>query len=171
MEEKAIDNNEEVPLRQKYGVSGLGGWLIVIQIGLYLTILLLGKQVYDLFPVFTDPKVWNMLTSEGSIFYHPLWKPTLIFEIIFLCLFLILGIVALIIMYCKKSGFPKLMIGLYIGNLIFQIVDTILASQNEIMTQFYPGNLWGDVVRAGIVCAIWIPYLIKSDRVANTFVK
>ena len=60
----------------------IGGWLILLAIGLVLTplrtLVFLGKNFY---PIFTTG-AWSVLTTPGTKAYHPLWAPVLIFELV-----------------------------------------------------------------------------------------
>lgn len=52
-----------------FGVSGLVGWLILVQIGIYGTLLLNGITFTDFIPIFNQ-ETWMMFTSKQSEFYH-----------------------------------------------------------------------------------------------------
>lgn len=178
MEETATVNEsnqqprEKQPPLQLLGVSGLGGWLVLVQIGIYLTILLnILTLNRDTLPAFSSD-TWEMLTSEVSSVYDPMWAPSLIFELVANTLFILLGLFCLYNMYQKKSILPKLMIILYSSSLVIAILDYVLLNQISIVDEY---NLSGQngvtvIIRSAITCAIWIPYFRKSERVQNTFI-
>jgi hypothetical protein len=153
------------------GVSGLGGWLILIQIGLFLTIILLAIQLfqYSLPAVITES--WELLTSDQSDYYHPLWGPVIIFETVYNALFLMFSIYTVIAFYRKKSIFPRLMIMFYSVSLVVGIIDYLLLLQIPMARELEDGSSVRDIVKSVLTCAIWIPYFIKSERVHNTFVR
>ncbi len=63
--------------------AGLGGWLILVGIGVVLSpIRLLISSAITYFPIFSDG-TWQAVTTVGSEFYHPFWGPLLLSEIIF----------------------------------------------------------------------------------------
>lgn len=179
MEETAIVNESNQQSREKepplllLGASGLGGWLVLVQIGIYLTILLnILSLNNDILPAFSSD-IWETLTSKDSIVYDPMWAPLLIFELVVNTLFVLLGIFCLYIMYRKKSIFPKLMIILYSASLAVAILDYILLNQISIIDEY---DISGQddvtvIIRSAITCAIWIPYFRKSERVQNTFIR
>ncbi|MBO9597224.1 MAG: DUF2569 domain-containing protein [Cohnella sp.] len=179
MEETAIVNESNQQPKEKQppllllGVSGLGGWLVLVQIGIYLTILLnILTLDRDTLPAFSSD-TWEMLTSKDSIVYDPLWAPLLIFELVVNTLFILFGIFCLYNMYRKKSIFPKLMIIVYSSSLAVAIIDYIWLNQISIVNEY---DLVGqddvrDIIRSVITCAIWIPYFRKSERVQNTFIR
>lgn len=153
-------------------VSGLGGWLILVQISLYASILSLIIQLFSyISPDFTS-ETWDALTSKESMFYHPLWRPTIIFEVVCNSLLLLFSLFTLIMLYRKKSALPRLMIILLSVSLLCVFIDMLLLYQIPLARE--AGNGTADLrnlVKSIISCAIWIPYFLKSDRVKNTFIK
>ncbi|MEC0226123.1 DUF2569 domain-containing protein [Paenibacillus alba] len=153
------------------GLSGLGGWLILVQIGIYVTMVMFILQfvTYTL-PSF-QPETWHRLTSVDSENYHPLWGPILVFEMLynvlvfFFCLFILLN------MYQRKARLPRLMIIFYSTSLGIAIVDTLLLNMIPSIRDLEEVSSLKDVFRAVVACAIWIPYFITSERVRNTFVR
>ncbi|WKL00573.1 DUF2569 domain-containing protein [Paenibacillus amylolyticus] len=153
------------------GVSGLGGWLILTQIGLFLTVIFLAIQlVLYCLPMLTT-ETWELLTSEKSEYYHPLWGPVVIFETVYNTLFLVFGIYTIIAFYSKKSIFPRLMIMFYSVSLAVSIIDYLLLLQIPMARELEDGSSLRDIGKSVLTCAIWIPYFIKSERVHNTFVR
>ncbi|MBM6383051.1 MAG: DUF2569 domain-containing protein [Paenibacillus sp.] len=152
------------------GVSGLGGWLILIQIGLLLTIVLLAVQlIQQIVPIFTT-ETWELLTSKQSDYYHPLWGPVLIFELVYNVLFLLLSLYTVFAFYSKKAILPRLMIIFYSVSLVVGIMDYLLLLQIPMARDLEDGSSMREIAKSVLTCAIWIPYFIKSVRVRNTFV-
>ena len=118
--------NENKPVEsQEYSYyQGLGGWMILIQIGLYLSIL---SMLVDTFgsPMDLFSLVWGLLMLGFTIF-------------------------ALVMMYTKKALFPKLMIILYsVGAVVQLAVIAILRIQGvefnvalEIIKTAIPCLIW-----------------------------
>ncbi|MFD1178378.1 DUF2569 domain-containing protein [Paenibacillus puldeungensis] len=153
-------------------VSGLGGWLILVQISLYASILSLIIQLFAYLSPDYISETWNVLTSEESMFYHPLWGPTLIFEVVCNSLLLLFSLYILIMLYRKKSALPRLMIVLLSVSLLAEIIDTLLLFQIPLAREAGSGTAaMRNLVKSLISCAIWIPYFLKSDRVKSTFIK
>jgi len=171
MELMELETQNEKKENLQLGVSGLGGWLILIQIGLYVTILMTLNQIirYDL-DIFTS-EVWEMLTSEGSELYDPLWKPTILFESIYHVASVVFSIYILIQFYRKKSIVPRLIIILYSASVVIGIIDYILLQQIAVAQEFEDEGSLRDVVRSVITSVVWISYLLKSERVKNTFIR
>lgn len=154
----------------RLGVSGLGGWLILIQIGLYLTLIGLIILIRDSFYNFSD-ETWQLLITEGTIYYDPLWKPVIIFESIYNILFFIFSITILVQFYRKKSIVPRLMIIFYSLSLLVGIFDYIMMQQIPLARELEAGSTIRDLLKSALTCLIWIPYFLKSERVKNTFVR
>ncbi|NUU78751.1 DUF2569 domain-containing protein [Paenibacillus xylanilyticus] len=155
------------------GISGLGGWLILIQIGLFASLLLLIVDLSQV-AVIMDPAKWGLISDTEKDLYYQVMNPLLWFGIISNVILLIIVIVNLVLLYMKKRQFPRMMITLYIANVLAGIGTWIMIGQAEI-----PGALNGFdttparnlTIRSILTCCIFIPYFLKSVRVKNTFVK
>jgi hypothetical protein len=164
LQEKQYD---QLPL----GISGFGGWLIIVQVGLFATVIL---SLINLFrysiPSF-NAETWETLTSVQSSYYHPLWAPTIIFEafidggIILYSLYIILNF------YQKKSVVPRLMISFYSLSLLIAVIEYLFMLQIPDWKEADDGSSIRDIFKSILTCVIWIPYFLKSVRVRNTFVK
>ncbi len=169
-----LDTNvkqEAPPLR--LGLSGLGGWLVLVQIGMYASMLLLIMTLFrDNLPALRSED-WELLTSKDSLFYDPLWKPLLIFETVANALLLVFIAYCLSNFYRKKAILPTLMIVFLSTSLLIGMADYGMVNQIDLVQEY---DLLGpdsvrDLGRSAIACAIWIPYFRKSERVKNTFVR
>jgi len=142
----------------------IGGWLILVLIGLIITPIRLGITLFsDFFP---------MLDSMSLLDAYPSLQIMIYTEGIGNIIFGISAIILLIIMSNKDRRFPKLMIAFYVANLIFVLVDAIYATQIPVIEQFVSSeDSLKEVVRAIIGTAIWVPYMMVSTRVKRTFVK
>jgi hypothetical protein len=152
--------------------EGLGGWLIVVAVGLVGSLAFMAMQfARDLLPIFFDER-WSMLTSPSSDAYHPLWAPLLVFETVMSLGFFVVSVVALVLFFRRSPRFPRIMIAYYAATLLFVAADLGLSS-------LLPGmaaQIWNDpqagrqLGQSVMTCAIWIPYMRRSRRVHNTFV-
>jgi hypothetical protein len=88
-------------------------------------------------------------------------------EILANILFVAAWIYALYLCFTWDQNFPKVFIILLAATLAMQIVDSIVA------VGFFGYEMTRedgrDFGRAIIGCLIWIPYMMKSKRVRNTF--
>jgi len=150
--------------------DNIGGWLILVAIGLIFTpIRLLVVVVKDLLPVLSGD-VWSRLTTPGTESYHALWAPLLIFEMVGNCLFILFSIIIAIFFFQKRTFVPKLIIALLLSNLVFVAIDYFAADLIPfIAAQEDMGSLI-ELMRVFIACLIWVPYFLVSKRVKGTFI-
>ncbi|REK77036.1 DUF2569 domain-containing protein [Paenibacillus paeoniae] len=167
METQTQATQEIKPLPQL--ISGLGGWLVVVQIGLYVTIIASFFQFMGSVSIFGDGS-WELLTQKGSAMYHALWKPLILFEVIYHVLFFAFWIYIIVCFYSKKAILPRLMIIYFSSFLIVGVIDYALLLQIPLAKSLDDGSTIFELVRSAGVCLIWIPYFIRSIRVKNTFI-
>jgi hypothetical protein len=152
-------------------VSGLGGWLALLGVGLFLSPLKLAAFMFTTFvPIFRNG-TWDALTTTGHSLYRPGWGPLLIGEIAVNCLFILAAIVLLVLYFRKSWRFPKLCIAYFLANLVF-IVGDAFATGFVVpgVATFDPATLQ-QLGTTLVGALIWIPYLLVSRRVKNTFVR
>jgi hypothetical protein len=149
---------------------GVGGWLILIALGVFVSPLrLLASFVDTLKPVFQEG-VWAALTTPGSSAYHPMWAPVITYELLG-NLALLLAYVALLVLFVRRSTrFPRLFIWIAVFTFPFLVVDAWLGSLlPPDKPGPDPGVVRGLAASAGTL-AIWVPYMLLSKRVRNTFI-
>jgi len=151
--------------------NGIGGWLILVAVGLCISPLLqLVFIIRNLVPIFTT-NAWSMLTTPGSPAYHRLWAPVILFELLINIVFLAMEAVLLIWLFTKSRRFPTAMI-VYLFT-VFALVGIDYFLAQAIPAIAAQDNSEGRIafMRAGVVCAIWMPYMLKSKRVKGTFTR
>ncbi|MDO7907007.1 DUF2569 domain-containing protein [Paenibacillus sp. JX-17] len=152
------------------GPSGLGGWLVLVQISLYLnTLTLLASLVSSVTMMNSD--VWVKLTDDSSSFYHPLWQPFYVFVMVHAVLQLALMIWILVDLYRKKTRTRVLIITFLMLTVLWGLIDTILINQIDLGRAMDDGKSFQYLFRALLYCLVWVPYLLRSKRVRNTFVR
>ncbi len=155
-------------LQKRY--DKIGGWLILVAIGLIFTPLRLLVVLFkDLLPVISGD-TWSRLTTPGTTAYHPLWAPLLLFETIGNCVFIVFPIIITVFFFQRRRFVPTLIIVLLLTNLVFVAADYFAASLIPLIdVQEDMGSLV-ELARVVIACAIWVPYFLISKRVKGTFV-
>lgn len=148
---------------------GLGGWLVLVMIGLIVSPIRIGILVGTIVLSLFQGGTWEVLTTPGSEHYHPLWAPLLIFELAINGAFILAGVALLALFFAKSRRFPRMFI-LYVAiSLIFQIVDYVLGEQiPAVAAAGAESNV--EIARTVITAVIWVPYMLVSKRVKNTFV-
>lgn len=150
--------------------KGLGGWLILVGIGLALSPVLTIWVLSTSVPIFLNGS-WTALTTPGSEAYNPLWGPILIFEIVGNIGFLAAGLWLLVLFFRRSQRFPELFIWLAFLSLAFIIIDAWFGSlviPDEPMIDADTRRSLAASIRDIV---IWVPYMLVSKRVKNTFVE
>jgi ABC-type spermidine/putrescine transport system permease subunit I len=153
------------------GPAGLAGWLIILAIGLFATPIRLSNYLWQTFsPIFRNG-TWRELTSPDSASYHFFWGPLLIAEIAINILFIVGAIYLLFIFFRKSRRFPNLFILFVVSNLAFVLVDAVairIVLPEEPILDSATARELGKALFGAI---IWVPYMLLSKRVKNTFVR
>lgn len=166
----ALDESKSKPQISQNAIQGIGGWLILPLIGLVLTPLRNLVDLPELFPTF-EADTWRALTTAGFESYHPLWGPTIVFELVFILFLIIFPIYVLWRVIQKSSKAPKLFIILLVVTFVAQIIDTIAISVlAQQFSEIDAGDNFRELTRSFFGVLIWVPYFLKSERVKNTFI-
>ena len=148
--------------------EGIGGWLILPMIGLFLTpvnsVFVFLKQL----PLFSEG-AWEELTTPASRLYNHLWGPAILLEGISNAAFLIAAVVLLVLLFRKSFWFPFLMILFILVQLAVVVIlqfllHSIPAVDKRVLLQGYLTIGW-----AGLSAIIWVPYFMLSKRIKNTY--
>ncbi len=144
--------------------EGIGGWLIFVVIALIVTPIRLGISLNNEFlPLFNSMSLFEAYPNLQAMIYV---------EAIINVIFGVSAIILLILMTNKDRRFPKLMIIFYVSNLIFVLADAIYVSQIQVLEQFMEsGDSAKEIIRAIVGTSIWVPYMLVSTRVKQTFIK
>ena len=134
-------------------LKGIGGWLIVIAIGLPYTII--GTLFGDYY-VFTT--LMPMMDEEMVSILTVL----LMTDMIFVCY---AGYLAFLF-FNKDYRFPEQIKIFYIVSIVYEIFALYMISGYGLESSDYR-----QIIAALIRGAIWIPYFNKSIRVKNTFIE
>jgi hypothetical protein len=153
------------------GPSGLGGWLSLVGFGLLLAPWTrLGFLVRTFPPIFSDGH-WELLTTPGSEAYHPLWAPLLLGELVSELAFIGAGLALLLFFFLRSRRFPRLYIAAEIANVLFHLADAWLASIVVPDVPMFGPETVSEVGPPVFGALIWVPYMLASKRVKNTFVR
>jgi hypothetical protein len=151
-------------------ISGLGGWLILVIIGLFLgPVRLIMGIVEDAHGVALWK--WHQLTTPGGISYNPMWGPALIYELLGQITTLIMAIFAIILFFQKRRLFPRWFILMLVLNAIFVLGDTVGIHFLDLASEKIAQRVTQNIISVFIGCIIWIPYMCLSKRVKGTFLR
>ncbi|MEI8633246.1 DUF2569 domain-containing protein [Vibrio sp. PP-XX7] len=145
--------------------QGISGWLILVAIAVTLAPVRLSVDLFSLYSKFFSSGYWSLLSHPTSELYakgFTLWFLLLVA----LDLLRLAGFIYLIfVFYSKKVTFPKLYILLLIANVVLTWLEMRFISHFSMMEAKY------EIMVSTLLAAfVWIPYMLRSQRVKNTFV-
>jgi len=164
------DEKVDVASLEEKGPEGIGGWLILVAIGVVLRPPILIYNTVTLCNL-VGSRNWEMLTAPDSPAYLPLWGPVVRGEIIANILLLIGWSITAVLFFYKKKSFPWWFIGMMTFGLAFVIADMVAFKAIFPDKSTTETGAAADFLRAFIVTMIWIPYMLVSKRVKATFVR
>lgn len=150
---------------QKY--RGVKGWLLVFVLGsgVLSPIFFLFTVMTSYYPFFAEGR-WEALTTPTSPFYHPFWKPAVLFEMVSSFAVVAFGVYAALQLLAEERKAPTVAIAFLSANLLITIIDQILVRAIPGASAYVSA---GDLIRAAVMAAIWIPYFKISKRVKATY--
>lgn len=147
------------------GPVGLGGWLVLPMLGMFLTPVIGVLGINQLLPAL-----------DGGLALTSAQRLVIWLEVVTNIVFQGIAPIALLVLFFKRARrFPTLYAAWISLNLIIVLVDLVFAY--NVFRDYYdtPGVTFWDqettqlVGRSVFGVAIWVPYMINSRRVRNTF--
>lgn len=155
------------PTQRNAGPVGLGGWLILVGFGVCMTPLRLSAEVAQVFgPVLRDGG-WRMLfDGERELMLRLLvW-----FELIANAILIVGSVVMICLFFMRSHWFPRVFIGFIAASFAVLVLDIVLAGQVTSLDGGFQAEDARGLTRALIYAGVWVPYMLVSKRVRNTFV-
>jgi len=150
-------------------LRGIGGWLILPLIGLVITACFhFYFIVTEIYPVFSDGTIFALFDTQSDI-CNPVFGIFILFESAATILMFWLAIIILYMGFKESKKFVLLLIVFYICSFLISAIYYMTTSYFEVI-ESVERELLIDLLRSIIVAAIWIPYLLVSERVKNTFI-
>jgi len=152
-------------------LKGLGGWLIFVGIGLIIGSIKVLASVISIYKPFMNTDLLEKVTNANSATYIPNFALLFYAEIIVNSFILILCAYLIYLFFGKNKKFPKYYIFITLFVILTIPVDAYLTSivlPDEKMLDKDTVKSFFQSLFAG---AIWIPYMLKSVRVRNTFIE
>ena len=151
--------------------KGISGWLILVAIGLVASPLMLYLTRLSVYPGVFESGGWYVLTNPDSEKYVEWFALLLCSEIAF-NLILFSGIIYLnFLFFLKKKIFPKAYIAFMTASLLYIPINIYLTNLLFPQTTLFNGEVIKNICIALISALIWIPYMLMSHRVKNTFIE
>jgi hypothetical protein len=151
-------------------LEGIGGWLILVAIGIIATPISIVMLVMVPFTEMFSTGVWEALTTQGGEAYSPLWAPVLIGEILINSGILLVSLYVAYLFFSKKVVFPKWFIGLVVFSLAFIIADAYAVKLVLPSEPVFDPDIIKELMRSLFVVVVWVPYMLISKRVKATFI-
>lgn len=149
----------------------IGGWLIVIAIGLILSLLQNLTNMLQVLAPLGGGFVWLRLTDPTSPVYHPYWKGIIIYDAVTGCLYVIMNFVGITLFFGKRRLFPKLTIAFIPSIFILSLIGYYLTGLIPLAGGKTAYAAQGDALIVKFIALhVWIPYFLVSKRVKATFV-
>ena len=151
--------------------SGLGGWLILVGIGVVVSPFRLFGELGQIYGPFFRDGLYEVLTTPGTDAYHPLWSTLIWGEVIGNTIILLAAIYLIFMFFGKKAVFPKLYIWIAFGSVVFFFLDALLVKIILPEVPFFDPDTVKGLVQGVMTLVIWIPYMLLSKRVKVTFIR
>jgi serine/threonine protein kinase len=161
---------EEATAEEKK-LEGLGGWLIVVGIGIIISPFRIVTQVFSVYPEIFSNGSWAALTTPGTEAYNPLWAPIICGEMVINGGLVLASIFSAFLFFSKKKIFPKWYIGTSIFSLAFVVVDALVVKSVMPDVPLFDAETTKEFGRSLIAALVWVPYMLVSKRVKITFVR
>lgn len=152
-------------------LKGLGGWLIIIGIGLFMSpisiVVELGPMYYSILADGVIPAITNPLSE----FYNPLLMLLIFGELVINSLMAVVSVYLIYLFFSKHYQFPKVYIAVTIISVIIFPLDAWLGSLVFPNQPLFDDETLKYFFRSLVAAMIWIPYMLVSERVKATFVE
>jgi len=149
-------------------VTGIGGWMVLPMIGLFISPLRILYDIYESGAWFFQASLYVPLLEVKS---KPLFQLYILFFQFQAIAMLGLVLVTLVLFLRRRTSVALLMKVIYIGSVVFLFLDMVLYEWLELdalMGEAYDAR---DLGRSVFAAAIWVPFFAISERVRTTFVQ
>lgn len=160
-EKDSNENNE---------LNGLDGWLVLVGIGLVLAPLLILKNIVETLLAYVDLFVQISaeyeLTSVGERL-----RALMIGEVIVQSILLLASVLLIFLFFKKHYLFPRVYMAVLLSALVLIGLDALIMYRFIAAEDMDITNVMTLLGRTLLQCLIWIPYMLMSKRVKNTFIE
>jgi transglutaminase-like putative cysteine protease len=151
--------------------SGLGGWLILVGIGILATPIVVATTMQRVWSLFSVAN-WHDLTAPTGARYSPGMQVYLIYVICFNAALVAGSVLLTFLFFQRRRSFPRVYIWFLVFSTVTSVASNILNSSLGVQGADKAGSaVVQSIIQACIQLGIWIPYMLKSGRVKNTFVR
>lgn len=158
-------------MRDDQELKGLGGWLILVGIGVVLAPVRMLVSLVPIYKPIFENGTWEAITSANSAHYNPRLAALIVGEIAINALIFVGSLFLIYLYFSKHRLFPKMYIALVAATLIFIPLDAWVASKFLVNQPAFDPETAKEFTRAIVAAVIWVPYMLVSKRVRLTFVE
>ncbi|HEB58023.1 MAG TPA: DUF2569 domain-containing protein [Gammaproteobacteria bacterium] len=155
----------------KNELEGIGGWLILVAIGVVFTPIRIAKFLLETYPPIFREGAWDALTTPGNDAYHPLLATIIGAEMVLNLLLLAASGILLALFFSRKAAFPKWYIGIAVFSLVFIALDAMAIKLVLPDEPMFDPETASELIRSLVTVVIWVPYMLVSKRVKATFTR
>ena len=142
------------------GPSGFSGWLLVPAFFTVITPWFFGKGGVDVVAAVLSP---HMAAAPGPL------RAVVWFEAAANAILLAAWIYAIVLMLTRRASFPRLFVVLAVASFAFVAIDTVMSAR--VLGAGFTADDGVAIARQVAFYLAWIPYMLSSSRVRNTFVR
>lgn len=158
-------------MSDKMEARQLGGWLILVGIGIVVSPFKISLLIYNTYPELFNVDIWRTLTSPESAHYNPFWAPFIFTELAINCGLVLGWLVIGYKFFLRRQGFPQWYIGIALFTLVFIFLDALALKLILPDEPLFNKNTGTEFIRSLIMVLIWVPYMLFSTRVKATFLR
>lgn len=159
----------EPPSLADDSLTGLGGWLILVAIGVTLRPLAIARVTWPAFQLMCNWPGWVTRTDPESFSYVPGFAWVVLAETFLHGLFLAWSVVLVPQFYRRKASFPVAFAASLVGLVTWDVVDVCLMQTLKLHNSAEAAKAFGALLPVILSALIWVPYLFRSRRVKLTF--
>lgn len=151
--------------------NGLRGWLFLVAFGLLCRPFFMAFGLVDFLHLFRMDS-WNQFVQPSGAYYHSLWVPVFLGELLINLSLLTLALVLLVLFFQRRRTFPFFFILFLAACAGFSLLD--VAATYPLAQKFPDLGLTENskvVFQTLLQAALWIPYALISQRVKATFIR
>lgn len=157
-------------MQENRGPRGLGGWLILVGIGIVVGPFRMAFIMLETYREVSANGTWEILTTQGSGFYYPELAALIVVEMVVNLAILAASVYVAYLFFTKRRSLPAWYIGVAVFSLVFVVVDAIVVSAMLPDMPLLDSETAREMGRSLIQVCVWVPYMLVSKRVKNTFV-
>jgi len=162
------------PIPHPGAPSGIGGWLLLPTLGVLLSPLRMGYDLATVFVWFFNQDHWDAMAALKKPADFAFTQTALLISTTLGVLIFVGSIFLLILWFFRRRLAPHLYIGVLGASAAAIALDLIMTSQpafQAVLGSQTAPDILPEMTKAAVACGIWIPYMLVSRRVRNTFTR